>query len=71
MTVIMPAAWAARTPLWESSSARQSTGAAPHVIYETLLDAKKCSFLDINTILVNEQKRREILARVTNPDILD
>jgi hypothetical protein len=40
------------------------------VIY-TLLDAKNCSFLDINTILVNEEKRREILARVTNPDILD
>jgi hypothetical protein len=40
------------------------------VIY-TLLDAKHCSFLDINTILVNEAKRREILARVTNPDILD
>jgi len=40
------------------------------VIY-TLLDAKHCSFLDINTILVNEGKRREILARVTNPDILE
>ena len=40
------------------------------VIY-TLLDAKHCSFLDINTILVNEHQRREILARVTNPDILD
>ena len=40
------------------------------VIY-TLLDAKNCSFLDINSILVNEEKRREILARVTNPDILD
>ena len=40
------------------------------VIY-TLLDAKGCSFLDINTILVNDEKRREILARVTNPDILD
>jgi hypothetical protein len=40
------------------------------VIY-TLLDAKGCSFLDINTILVNDSKRREILARVTNPDILD
>ena len=40
------------------------------VIY-TLLDAKNCSFLDINAILVNDEKRREILARVTNPDILD
>jgi hypothetical protein len=40
------------------------------VIY-TLLDARHCSFLDINTILVNDEKRREILARVTNPDILD
>jgi len=40
------------------------------VIY-TLLDAKNCSFLDINSILVNDQKRRDILARVTNPDILD
>ena len=40
------------------------------VIY-TLLDARQCSFLDINTILVNDDKRREILARVTNPDILD
>ena len=40
------------------------------VIY-TLLDAGHCSFLDINTILVNDEKRREILARVTNPDILD
>lgn len=40
------------------------------VIY-TLLDAKGCSFLDINAILVNDEKRREILARVTNPDILD
>lgn len=40
------------------------------VIY-TLLDAKHCSFLDINTILVNEEKRREILARVKNPDILE
>lgn len=38
------------------------------VIY-TLLDAKGCSFLDINAILVNDEKRREILARVTNPDI--
>ena len=40
------------------------------VIY-TLLDAKGCSFLDINTILVNEEKRHQILSRVTNPDILD
>ena len=29
MTVIMPAAAAARTPLWESSRARQSSGATP------------------------------------------
>jgi hypothetical protein len=40
------------------------------VIY-TLLDAKGCSFLDINTILINDRKRDEILSRVTNPDILD
>jgi hypothetical protein len=40
------------------------------VIY-TLLDAQGCSFLDINTILVNEEKRRAMLSRVTNPDILD
>ena len=29
MTAIMPAADADRTPLWESSSARQSAGATP------------------------------------------
>ena len=29
MTVIIPAADAARTPLWESSRARQSSGATP------------------------------------------
>ena len=40
------------------------------VIY-TLLDARGCSFLDINTILVNDRKRDEILSRVKNPDILD
>jgi hypothetical protein len=40
------------------------------VIY-TLLDVKRCSFLDINTILVNDERRWEILAHVTNPDILD
>jgi hypothetical protein len=40
------------------------------VIY-TLLDAKGCSFLDINAILVDDARRDEILARVTNPDILD
>lgn len=40
------------------------------VIY-TLLDARGCSFLDINAILVDDARREEILARVTNPDILD
>jgi hypothetical protein len=40
------------------------------VIY-TLLDAKGCSFLDINAILVNDRKRAEILARVTDTEILD
>ena len=40
------------------------------VIY-TLLDAKGCSFLDINAILVNDAKREQILSRVTDPDILD
>ncbi len=30
MIVIMPAADAARTPLWESSKARQSSGATPN-----------------------------------------
>lgn len=40
------------------------------VIY-TLLDARGCSFLDINAILVDDAARERILARVTNPDILD
>jgi hypothetical protein len=40
------------------------------VIY-TLLDARGCSFLDINAILVDDARRAEILARVSNPDILD
>jgi hypothetical protein len=40
------------------------------VIY-TLLDAKGCSFLDINAILVNDRKRADILARVRDPEILD
>ncbi|HEY3740122.1 MAG TPA: hypothetical protein VGL53_09770 [Bryobacteraceae bacterium] len=40
------------------------------VIY-TLLDARGCSFLDINAVLVDEAERERILARVTNPDILD
>jgi hypothetical protein len=40
------------------------------VIY-TLLDARGCSFLDINAILVDDVARERILARVMNPDILD
>lgn len=40
------------------------------VIY-TLLDARGCSFLDINAMLVDDAAREQILARVTNPDILD
>jgi hypothetical protein len=40
-------------------------------VLTTLLEAKGCSFLDINTILVNPEKRKAILDRVKNQNILD
>ena len=36
----------------------------------TILEARNCSFLDIHHFLVDERRRKAILANVTNPDLL-